>query len=94
MTKFVCVLSVRTVDDEGRLYDQTRAGIQNGFVLTNWCGDTECENAIKADCNATTRCMPFGADEPSRDYNWKEYYYCDYYLLNERKKKSSRLRLR
>ncbi len=45
-------------------YEELKAGIQNGFVLTNWCGETECENAIKADCNATTRCMPFGADEP------------------------------
>lgn len=29
--------------------------------------------------------VPFGADEPKHDYWWKEYYYCDFYLLNEQK---------
>lgn len=29
--------------------------------------------------------MPFGQDAPSADYNWKEYYYCDYYLLHFQK---------
>jgi len=29
--------------------------------------------------------FPFGADNPKQDYWWKEYYYCDFYLLNEQK---------
>ena len=29
--------------------------------------------------------IPFGATEPQKDYNWKEYYYCDYYLLIRQK---------
>ena len=24
-----------------------------------WCGETECEENIKAETGATTRCMPF-----------------------------------
>ena len=29
--------------------------------------------------------VPFGQSEPKKDYWWKEYYYCDFYLLNEQK---------
>ena len=29
--------------------------------------------------------IPFGTNEPKSDYFWKEYYYCDYYLLNKQK---------
>ena len=29
---------------------------------------------------------PFGWNEPKSDYFWKEYYYCDFYLLLEQKK--------
>lgn len=29
--------------------------------------------------------IPFGAKERSKDYSWKEYYYCDYYLLIRQK---------
>ncbi len=30
--------------------------------------------------------VPFGASKPDKDYMWKEYYYCDYYLLHFQKK--------
>ena len=30
-----------------------------GFVRAMWCGDEACENKIKADTTATSRCMPF-----------------------------------
>nr|MBQ4319737.1 hypothetical protein [Clostridia bacterium] len=30
--------------------------------------------------------IPFGSDEPRSDYYWKEYYYCDFYLLHYQKK--------
>ena len=30
-----------------------------GFVKTMWCGSRECEDKLKADTNATIRCMPF-----------------------------------
>ena len=29
--------------------------------------------------------VPFGAAGPKKDYAWKEYYYCDFYLLNRHK---------
>ena len=29
--------------------------------------------------------IPFAMDKPMKDYNWKEYYYCDYYLLHHQK---------
>jgi hypothetical protein len=29
--------------------------------------------------------IPFGQSHPKKDYWWKEYYYCDFYLLNEQK---------
>ncbi len=29
--------------------------------------------------------VPFGTDAPSTDYMWKEYYYCDFYMLNNHK---------
>ncbi len=29
--------------------------------------------------------IPFGWDEPKPDYGWKEYYYCDYYMLDRQK---------
>ena len=29
--------------------------------------------------------IPFGQDAPRSDYNWKEYYYCDYFLLHFQK---------
>ena len=37
--------------------------MQTGFVRANWCGDRACEERIKAECNATTRCMPLGASD-------------------------------
>ncbi|MDL2206218.1 hypothetical protein LJC33_04825 [Eubacteriales bacterium OttesenSCG-928-N13] len=30
---------------------------------------------------------PLGSDVPDADYQWKEYYYCDYYLLHHQKEK-------
>lgn len=30
-----------------------------GFIKAMWCGDTACEEEIKAETSCTTRCMPF-----------------------------------
>jgi prolyl-tRNA synthetase len=30
-----------------------------GFIKAMWCGDQACEDAIKEETGATTRCMPF-----------------------------------
>ncbi len=32
---------------------------KTGFVRAMWCGDVECENAIKEKLSVTSRCMPF-----------------------------------
>lgn len=32
---------------------------KGGYAKMMWCGDVECENAIKEKTNATSRCMPF-----------------------------------
>ncbi len=36
-----------------------------GFVKAMWCGDVACENKIKEDTTATSRCMPFAQEELS-----------------------------
>lgn len=42
---------------------QELIGDQKGFVKAMWCGDRECEEAIKAETGATTRCMPFEQEQ-------------------------------
>ncbi len=44
-----------------RSFDEFVDGINNkkGFVKAMWCGDRECEDAIKDKTGATTRCIPF-----------------------------------
>ena len=32
--------------------------------------------------------LPFGCEQPAKDYSWKKYYYCDFYLLLRQKKKA------
>ena len=32
---------------------------RQGFIKGMWCGETECETAIKDETGATTRCIPF-----------------------------------
>ena len=36
-----------------------------GFVKAMWCGEEECENKIKEDASATSRCMPFEPEKLS-----------------------------
>jgi prolyl-tRNA synthetase len=36
-----------------------------GFVIAPWCGGAACENAIKAETQATIRNIPFGSPAPS-----------------------------
>lgn len=42
-------------------YDEFVKAIEEkpGFVRAMWCGDVSCEEKIKADTTATSRCMPF-----------------------------------
>lgn len=36
---------------------------KRGFIKAPWCGDSECERLIKEETKATTRCIPFDAEE-------------------------------
>lgn len=38
-----------------------------GFIRAMWCGSEECENKIKEDTTATSRCMPMKEEEPVSD---------------------------
>ncbi|MCR5213360.1 MAG: proline--tRNA ligase [Eubacterium sp.] len=52
---------------EARNWDEFVDTVENrpGFIKAMWCGDTECEENIKAQTGATTRCMPFEQEELS-----------------------------
>ncbi len=42
-------------------YEEFKETIANkpGFVKAMWCGDQACEDKIKEETTATSRCMPF-----------------------------------
>ena len=39
-------------------YDEFKQVVQNGWAYSYWCGKGECEEKIKEDTKATTRCIP------------------------------------
>jgi prolyl-tRNA synthetase len=43
-------------------YEEMKTVVQSGWAFSWWCGDLECEQAIKADTKATTRNIPL--DQP------------------------------
>lgn len=43
-------------------YDEFKAAVEDGFAVTWWCGNAECEDKIKEDTKATNRCIPL--DQP------------------------------
>ena len=48
-------------------YEEFKQTVANkpGFVKAMWCGNEECENKIKEDTTATSRCMPFNQEKLS-----------------------------
>ena len=46
---------------EARTWEEFVDTVENrpGFIKAMWCGETECEEHIKAETGASTRCMPF-----------------------------------
>jgi prolyl-tRNA synthetase len=40
-------------------YAELRTVVEQGFALSYWCGSHTCEEHIKAETKATTRCIPF-----------------------------------
>ena len=53
---------------EARTYDEFKETIEKkpGFIRAMWCGDQACEDKIKEETTATSRCMPF-EQEPISD---------------------------
>jgi prolyl-tRNA synthetase len=43
-------------------YAELKDVVQNGWALAWWCGSADCENKIKEETKATTRCIPL--DQP------------------------------
>ncbi|MBO5955598.1 MAG: proline--tRNA ligase, partial [Clostridia bacterium] len=48
-------------------YDEFKDIVENkgGFVKAMWCGDVACEEQVKNDTSATSRCMPFEQEQLS-----------------------------
>ena len=48
-------------------YDEFKEVVDSkgGFIKAMWCGDEACENKIKEDTGASSRCMPFGDEKIS-----------------------------
>ncbi len=48
-------------------YEEFKDAVANkaGFIKTMWCGSRECEDKIKEDTTATSRCMPFEQEKLS-----------------------------
>jgi len=44
---------------EPKDYEEFKEVVQNGWALSPWCGEAECEARIKEETKATTRCIPF-----------------------------------
>jgi len=43
-------------------YDELKQVVENGWALSWWCGDRECEAKVKEETRARTRCIPL--DQP------------------------------
>ncbi len=43
-------------------YESFKEAVAKGFALAWWCGETACEDKVKEETKATTRCIPF--DQP------------------------------
>lgn len=48
-------------------YDEFKDAVANkpGFIKAMWCGDSACEDKIKEETTATSRCMPFEQEQLS-----------------------------
>ena len=48
-------------------YDEFKDAVENkqGFIKAMWCGDKACEDKVKEETTATSRCMPFEQEQLS-----------------------------
>ena len=54
---------------DAKSYPAFKDAVENkpGFIRAMWCGETACEEKIKEDTIATSRCMPLEDQEPISD---------------------------
>lgn len=52
---------------DAKTYDEFKDAVANkpGFIRAMWCGELACEEKIKEDTTATSRCMPFEQEQIS-----------------------------
>ncbi len=52
---------------DARNYEEFKETLNNkpGFIRAMWCGDQACEDQIKEETGATSRCMPFNQEHLS-----------------------------
>src|SRR6267378_4017472 len=43
---------------DAKTYEDLKRAVENGFALSYWCGNQECEAKIKEETRATMRCIP------------------------------------
>jgi prolyl-tRNA synthetase len=48
-------------------FKQLTGKTKTGFIKAMWCGERECEDKIKEETGATSRCMPFEQEDISND---------------------------
>lgn len=48
---------------EPATYDELKQIVTHGWAYAWWCGDPECEQGVKTDTKATTRCIPLDGAE-------------------------------
>ncbi len=50
---------------EPKDYNEFKEIVENGWAYAYWCGDANCENKIKEETKATTRCRPLNQEKSS-----------------------------
>src|SRR6266704_5714155 len=48
----------KTNTHDAKTYDELKKAVENGFAISYWCGNADCEAKIKEETRATMRCIP------------------------------------
>ena len=60
-------LAFREQIHEPKDYAAFRKSVQDGWAISCWCGEKDCEAKVKEDTKATTRCIPLNQNvEPGK----------------------------
>lgn len=46
-----------------KTFDELKQVVQKGWALSWWCGSSDCENKVKEETKASTRCIPLNQQE-------------------------------